>query len=168
MTSAESGPVGALLMTWMLLVTLRSELPDGRLARTGPLAPARRMASAVEPPPSRLIALTAPRDSISSASSGRRMPTLQPDRPPSTVARIKRPSAVRPTALRAWSWSALAGRGEMLGAPSRTIHSRPLMACWIDSQPAVTDVVSVTDSPGARAASGEGAWGGGGTGPGAV
>ena len=153
--SAASGPVGALLTTWMLLVTARSVPSDGRFTRTGPAVPARRIASDVDPPPSRLSATTAPRDSMNSASSGSRTPSLQPACRPSTVARIIRPSAVSPTALRGWISSALAGRGEMETAPSRTIHSRPPTACWIDSHPAVTVVDRVTGSPGTRVASSE-------------
>ena len=48
MLSAESGPVGTLLMTWILLVTARSAPSEGRFTRTGPLAPARRIASDVD------------------------------------------------------------------------------------------------------------------------
>ena len=44
----------------------------------------------------------------------------------------------------------LAGRGAMLTTPSRTIHSRPPTACWIDSQPGVMEVDRVTGSPGSR------------------
>src|SRR3972149_3669155 len=107
-----------LLMTWMLLVTGRSKPSDGRLTRPGPSVPARRMASDEEPPPSRLIAETAPRSSISSASSESRTPARPPTSRPPTVARIMRPSAGGPIAPRG-------GPGPARPPPSARPHGRP-------------------------------------------
>ncbi len=63
------------------------------------------------------------------------------------------PSALTPTALRGWVWSALSGRGKIETAPSRTTHSRPLIACLTTSQPAVMLVWSVIGWPATSAPS---------------
>jgi len=105
----------------------------------------------VELPPSRLRAWTTPRDNISSASSSRSTPVLYPDWRPSTVAMTSEPAAVMPSAVRGWSSSATAVRGETSATPPCTMNSRPPMASRTFSHPGVIASVSVSPTPGTSA-----------------
>ena len=71
-----SGPVGAALNTTRLFATERSAPSDGRLTIDTVPSPGSRTAIAVDPPPSRLIASTAPCSRSSAASSESVTPVL--------------------------------------------------------------------------------------------
>ncbi len=147
------GPVGAELKRMRLLARARSRPSDGRFTTDTSESPGRRTAMVVEPPPSMFSAWTAPRESISSASSSRSTPVLYPGWRPSTVASTRSPAAVMPSAVRGWSWSADVGRGEMDVSPSRTMSSRPPTASRTLSHPGVIERVSGSGLPGVSASS---------------
>ena len=78
----------------------RGRPSEGRLATFRRPVVSDRLAMSVEPPPSRLMALTAPNERIRAPISASLTPTLYPGCRPSTVTMRTLPSAVTPTLVR--------------------------------------------------------------------
>lgn len=102
----------------------RSAPSEGSLTSAASGSPGARATMVVDPPPSRLMASSAPMARMNSAKSGRFSPRLSPDRPSTATRNSVRPSALTPAPERGAGTTSV----PWPASPSRRMENPPAAA----------------------------------------